>query len=128
MDPLPVPSHDDATRWMRDVGILDSLEAVNAGPTGMPGTVRLRSLLEVAEFLIPVANPTAPGESPSQNFVDMRRLAEWTRDTVGDTRLADEMYRMIASRRSYLLMAPELQRLIIGRVSQYWNMIKAGQS
>lgn len=125
MELLSAPSREDAARWIREVGILDTLEARVLLSTANPGR-RLRSLLEVAEFLAPVPadQSSVSLTEAGVHFIDPRLLSEWTRNTIGDTELADRIDRTIATAGSYSFLAPELQRLILARVSQYWELLR----
>lgn len=122
--PLTVPSTADAERWMRDLGILGKLEVAEIAPGGVRKPVWLASLLDMAEFLL--ASDAAEQDTRDVvRFVDPKRVVEWTRETVGDTELADRMEEVIASGGGYLQLAPRLGRLTLSRVVQCWDLIKA---
>ena len=122
MEPLSVPSREDAALWMRDVGIFRALEASELLSTANPKR-GLTSLLEVAEFLTPY-DPEAGDPDMGVHFVDPARLAQWTRDTIGDRDLADRIDEIVASRKAYTFLAPQLQQAILARVSQYWELLR----
>jgi hypothetical protein len=123
MEPLSTPSREDAALWMRDVGILNGLEAAEVLSTARPAR-RLRSLLEVAEFLVPFEDPDGTDSEVGVNFVDPNALSLWTRETVGDSELADRMDEIIGSRKAYAFLVPQLKALVLGRVVQYWELLR----
>lgn len=118
MEPPGVPSYEDAALWMRGVGIFRALEASELLSTAGPKR-RLASLLEVAEFLAPC------GPAAGVHFVDPKQLAQWTRETIGDHDLADRIDEIVASRKGYTFLVPQLQRAILARVSQYWELLRS---
>jgi hypothetical protein len=122
MKPLSVPSREDAELWMRDVGIFRALEAAELLSTANPKR-GLSSLLEVAEFLTPF-DSTADDPDVGVHFVAPDRLAQWTRDTIGDAELADRIDEIVATGGAYAFLVPQLQRLILARVSQYWELLR----
>jgi hypothetical protein len=124
MDPLDVPSREDAAVWMRDVGIFKALEASELLSTANPKR-GLTSLLEVAEFLAPF-DREAIDPDVGVHFIDPKRLAEWTRDTIGDRDLADRIDEIVASREAYAFLVPRLQQAVLARVSQYWELLRPG--
>ena len=122
MEPLSAPSREDAALWMRDVGIFHSLEAAELLSTANPKR-GLTSLLEVAEFLTPF-EVGATDPDVGVHFIDAKRLADWTRDTIGDHDLADRIDELIATGAAYSFLAPRLQLLVLARVSQYWELLR----
>lgn len=124
MEPLSAPSREDAALWMRDVGIFEALEAAELLSTARPAR-RLRSLLEVAEFLLPVVVPEERDSDVGVNYIDPERLVKWTREMIGDLELADRMQELITARKSYTFLVEPLQALVIGRVAQYWEILKS---
>ena len=122
MEPLSVPSREDAALWMRDVGIFRALEAAELLSTANPKR-GLTSLLEVAEFLTPY-DADAGDPDVGVHFVDPARLAQWTRDTIGDHELAGRVDEIVASRKAYAFLVPQLQQAILARVSQYWELLR----
>jgi hypothetical protein len=127
MEPLSTPSREDAALWMRDVGILRGLEAAELMSTARPAR-RLRSLLEVAEFLVPFEDLDGSITDAGVNFVDPERLSEWTRETIGDHELADRIDEIIATRKPYASLVPPLKELVLARVSQYWELLRPDQA
>jgi len=124
MEPLSVPSREEAALWMREVGIFESLEAAELLSTARPAR-RLRSLLEVAEFLVPFEPQDGSVSDAGVNFIDPELLVKWTRQTIGDSELADAMEQLIAKRKAYTFLVEPLQKLVIGRVAQYWGILKS---
>ena len=122
MDPLSAPSREDAALWMRDVGIFHALEAVELLSTANPKR-GLTSLLEVAEFLTPF-EVGATDPDVGVHFVDPARLAQWTRDTIGDHELADRIDEIVAAGKAYEFLVPQLQQAVLARVSQYWELLR----
>jgi len=124
MEPLSTPSREEAALWMREVGALEALEAAELLSTAFPKRL-LRSLLEVAEFLLPVVVPEERDSDVGVNYIDPDRLVKWTRETIGDRELADRMQELITARKSYTFLVEPLQQLVIGRVAQYWEILKS---
>ena len=122
MEPLSVPSREDAALWMRDVGVFRALEAAELLSTANPKR-GLTSLLEVAEFLTP-CDADAGDPDVGVHFVDPARLAQWTRDTIGDQELAGRIDEIVASGKAYAFLVPQLQQAILARVSQYWELLR----
>ena len=122
MEPLSVPSREDAALWMRDVGVFRAIEAAELLSTANPKR-GLTSLLEVAEFLTPY-DADAGDPDVGVHFVDPARLAQWTRDTIGDHELAGRIDEIVASGKAYALLVPQLQQAILARVSQYWDLLR----
>ena len=122
MKPLSVPSREDAALWMRDVGIFQALEAAELLSTANPKR-GLTSLLEVAEFLTPY-DADAGDPDVGVHFVDPARLAQWTRDTIGDHELADRIDEIVAAGKAYEFLVPQLQQAVLARVSQYWELLR----
>ncbi len=122
MEPLSAPSREDAALWMRDVGIFHALEAAELLSTANPKR-GLTSLLEVAEFLTPF-EVGATDPDVGVHFIDPKRLADWTRETIGDRELADRIDELVATGAAYAFLAPQVQRLVLARVSQYWELLR----
>ena len=122
MEPLSVPSREDAALWMRDVGVFRALEAAELLSTANPKR-GLTSLLEVAEFLTP-CDADAGDPDVGVHFVDPAQLAQWTRDTIGDQELAGRIDEIVASGKAYAFLVPQLQQAILARVSQYWDLLR----
>lgn len=119
------PSREDAARWMRDVGILETLEAAEITPSSWRRPCRLGSLLEVVEFLVPFDDPDR-GNTPAEvNFLDVKELARWTRDSIGDAELADRIYEIVGRGNGYASMVPELRQVVLERVTQCWELLKS---
>ena len=125
MEPLSTPSREDAALLMRDVVIFEALEAAELLSTARPAR-RLRSLLEVAEFLVPFEPQDGTDSDVGVNFIDPDLLVKWTRETIGDLELADHIQELIARRKAYTFLVEPLQALVIGRVAQYWEILKSG--
>ena len=122
MEPLSVPSREDAELWMRDVGVFHALEAAELLSTANPKR-GLTSLLEVAEFLTPF-DREASDPDVGVHFVDPKRLADWTRETIGDHELADRIDELVATGASYSFLVPQLQQTVLARVAQYWDLLR----
>jgi hypothetical protein len=126
MTTFSTPSKEDAARWMRDVGLFETLAATELTPAGPPSPRRLRNLLEVAEFLVPFDDRDFVNMRGRVNFVDAQELARWTRATIGDEELADRIDEIVATGRAYTFLAPELKQVVLERVAQCWELVKPG--
>ncbi len=80
MDPLQRPDRERARKILREVSFRERLICHRVRERMGPTVVALYSLEEVLHFL-----------STGIPQIDFDRLAEWTRETLGDGELADRM-------------------------------------
>jgi hypothetical protein len=122
--PLTPPSHEDAEKWMREVGMFHKLEVAEIAPDGERRPRWLSSLMDVVEFLLPTDEGEKGAARPAVNYVDPDALATWIRESIGDPELADRMQEVIASGTGYVLLSGELGRLALTRALQCWELLK----
>ena len=118
MSALSEPTAEQAAHWMREVGILDALQAAELTPTSGPSRRRLTSLRHVALFLSPFDDLDGTNIRARINFLDPKGLSAWVRKTIGDAELADRMDEVIATGKAYAFLVPQLKTLVLERGSQ----------
>ena len=111
---------EGAERFMRHLEPAEALEAGILTPMAGTRPVRLFSLTEAERFL--VAHDGSAVASGSRwatiNYVDPANLARWIGERVGDTELASAINEVVATRRAYGFLVPEIKALIAERVAQ----------
>lgn len=121
---LTPPSREDAERWLGEVGMFSRLEVAEVTPAGEVNPRWLSSLLDMVEFIVPSEDLGQDGQRPAVNYADPALLVAWVRNTIADTELADRMDEVIASRKGYAVLAPEIRQLALDRVIQCWEILK----
>jgi hypothetical protein len=121
---LTPPSRENAARWLREVNMFQTLEVAAVAPNGERKPLWLASLLDMVEFLVAYDESDTGNRRPTVNYADPEALIAWTRDVIGDAELADRMEEVVASRQGYGVLAPELRRLALERVTQCWELLK----
>jgi len=117
---LSTPDVATAKRLMRH---LDASEAVEAGIlTPMAGTrpVRLFSLKEAEEFLVVYDKDTidSDGQWATVNYIDPANLARWVEAAFGDTELASRLQEIVATRKAFGFLVPDMKALLAERIAQ----------
>lgn len=111
---------EGAERLMRHLEPAEALEAGILTPMAGTRPIRLFSLEEVERFLVvPDGNAVTPGSTwATVNYVDPASLARWIADTFGDAELVSAINEIIATRKAYGFLVPEIKELLANKLAQ----------
>lgn len=110
---------EGATKLLRHLGPQEALEAGILTPMAGTRPVRLFSLEEAESFLVVHAGAVDfAGTWAKVNYVVPEQLAAWVGDTLGDSDLAAALQEIVATRKAYGFLVPEMKSLIAARIEQ----------
>src|SRR5665648_704177 len=111
---------EGAERFMRHLEPTEALEAGILTPMAGTRPVRLFSLEEAERFLV-VHNGSAVTSGSrwaTVNYVDPAHLERWIAEKLGDTELASAVSEVVATRKAYGFLVPEIKELLAERLAQ----------
>lgn len=122
-------SVDDARRITRHLEPTDALEAGILTPMAGTRPVRLFSLGEVERFLVVYDGSPVDqdGVWSTVNYVDPARIAAWVAATLGDADLSSALEEIVATRRPYGFLVPEVKALLNERLAQCSELLGEAQ-
>lgn len=117
---LTTPTREQALRIVQAVPKSGALEAGVLSPMAGTRPMRLESLAAIERFLVHTDAQTVldQGTRGSVNHVEPASLSTWIREVLGDEDLSDALNEVIATRRAYGFLVPEIKTLIAERLAQ----------
>lgn len=105
---------------MRRVASGEHLEAGVLSPVAGMRAIRIRSLEDAQVFLVAYDSSSLldRGVQGTVNYVDPAHLARWIGDVLGDAELSDAIGELIATRKAYGFLVPDIKRLVSERLEQ----------
>lgn len=127
---LGVLGVEDARRIARHLEPTQALEAGILTPMAGTRPVRLFSLAEVERFLVVYDGSPVDqdGVWSTVNYVDPANIAKWVAGTLGDADLASALEEIVATRRPYGFLVPEVKALLNERLAQCSELLGEAQS
>ncbi|MHB1018881.1 MAG: hypothetical protein ACYC1R_01565 [Coriobacteriia bacterium] len=127
---MTAPAIEDAERLLRHVAPQEALEAGILTPMAGTRPVRLFSLEEVESFLTVYDRSVVDvaGQWAQVNYVDLKHLAAWIGDTLGDRELAVAVSAIAASREAYGFLVPDVKSLIAAQIGQAKAVLSAAEA
>ena len=119
VDILPGPTHEQALHWIRAVELADAAMGACLTATAGQSPRLLTSVIMVESFLNPIDEVTYENLHDTVNYVNPIGLAQWTRDTIGDTALADALAEIAEDGRAFGFQVRDIKPLLGGRLKQY---------
>ena len=113
---------------MRELDYQERLVGYKMTPSAGNSAADLYSLPMAVLFLVGTpwdAPMLSPGFKGALNWVDVARLVEWLRDTVGDTDLAEAISEQAIGLPSYKAQSEVHRSLVSERMLQYQEVTKA---
>lgn len=118
---LTIPTPEQAQSFMRSVELKQRLQVGILTPMAGSRPLRLYSLQEVETFLVvqeDIAALLVHAPLSQVHYAEPRSLAAWVRQTIGDVELADSLDEIVASRKPYGFLVPEIKALLAERIAQ----------
>ena len=114
-------AQEDALRFTRVVETNERLSGGVMKPMAGSTRVQFERLAQVEAFLRPTTAEelTALGTNAEIHYVDLRVLASWVRDTIGDVELAARLEAVVDTEQPYGLLVPDIKRAIAERLAEY---------
>ncbi|MBK5211860.1 MAG: hypothetical protein JJE36_06090 [Coriobacteriia bacterium] len=111
---------ETAQRLMRHFEPEEALEAGILTPMAGTRPVRLFSLEEAESFLVIHNGNLVDSNSKwtTINYVDPATLSRWIADKLGDAELASALDVIIATRKAYGFLVPDMKKLLAERLAQ----------
>jgi hypothetical protein len=122
---LPEPTKEQATHWMRAVDLPDAAIGACLTATAGQSPRHLTSLIMIEAFLNPIDEVTYDNLHDTINYVNPRGLAQWIRNTISDSDLADAVAKIAEDDRAYGFQIRDIKPLIGERLKQYAHACSA---
>lgn len=128
---LSLPTYEVVQHALRDLSYADRLVGYKMTASAGNAAANLYNLREAVLFL--VGNPwdqpmLNPGFKGSLNWVDASDLAQWLRDVVGDTDLADAIREQAVGLEPYHAQNLKVGELVNARMAQYREVYDAAHA
>ncbi|PKQ30409.1 MAG: hypothetical protein CVT60_00070 [Actinobacteria bacterium HGW-Actinobacteria-10] len=121
MEQLTTPTREEALKYLRTVELTERLQGGILTPMAGTRPLKICGLRELSEFLVvqeDVAALLVQAPLSKVHYVDPGTAARWVRDAIGDAELADALDQVIASRRPFGFLVPEMKALIEHRIAE----------
>lgn len=117
--PLPLPTAEQARYWSRELPFDQQAVGVEFTRCGGAQPVNLASFPLSVDFLKPMSPFVAWQTHGTANYIGVSYYADWIRDTVGDTELADAIAPYGATDEVMGIQLDQIRPMIRVRLKQY---------